>query len=71
MEVTKDLYNLNLLAKLRVLLRQVLFDLVTAVIAEAIPMQNFAEHVLVIIKTQNRRRNITILASGVGPKIMS
>ena len=35
MAVTTDLYNLDLLAKLRVLLRQVLFNLAIAAIAEA------------------------------------
>ena len=36
MDETKDLYNLNLLAKLMVLHRHVLFSLSVAVIAEAI-----------------------------------
>ena len=40
MEVTRDLYNLNLLAKLMVLLHQVLFNLA---FAEAILMQISAE----------------------------
>ena len=43
MEVTRDLYNLNLLAKLKVLLSQILFNLVNAAIAEAILMQISAE----------------------------
>ena len=45
MEVTKHLYNLNLLAKLMVLLSQILFNLATADIAEAILMQISAEQV--------------------------
>ena len=36
MEATRDRYNLNLLAKLMVLLRQILFNLAVAAVAEAI-----------------------------------
>ena len=43
MEMTRDLQSLNLLAKLMVLHRQVLFGLTLAVIAEAILMRNSAE----------------------------
>ena len=43
MEVTRDLYNWNLLAKLTVLLRQVLFNLAVAAVAEAILMRMSAE----------------------------
>ena len=45
MEVTRDLHNLNLLAKLMVLLHQILFNLATAGITEAILMQISAEQV--------------------------
>ena len=45
MKVTRDLYNLNLLAKLMVLLHQILFNLAFPTFAEAILMQNFAEQV--------------------------
>ena len=45
MEVTKDLYRLNLLEKLMVLHRQILFSLAIAAIAEAILMQISAEQV--------------------------
>ena len=45
MEVTRDLHNLNLLAKLMVLLHQILFHLATAGITEAILMQISAEQV--------------------------
>ena len=41
MEVTKDLNNLNLLAKLMALLRQILFHLAVAVIVEATPDAGF------------------------------
>ena len=37
--MTRDLYNLNLLAKLMVLLHQILFNLAIAAIAEAILLQ--------------------------------
>ena len=40
-----DLYNLNLHAKLIVLLHQILFNLAIVAIAEAILMQIFAEQV--------------------------
>ena len=43
MEVTKDLYNLNLLAKLMVLLLQILFTPATVAIAETILMQISAQ----------------------------
>ena len=43
MEVTRDLYSLNLLVKLMVLLHQILFNLVIAAIVEAILIQIFAE----------------------------
>ena len=43
--MTKDLYSLNLLAKLMVLHRQILFSLATAAIVEAILMQTSAEQV--------------------------
>ena len=45
MEVTRDSYNLNLLERLMVLLRQILFNLAIAAIAEAILMQISAEQV--------------------------
>ena len=45
MEVTRDLYSLNLLAKLMMLHRQILFSLAIAVIAEAILMRASAEQV--------------------------
>ena len=45
MEVTRDLYNLNLFTKLRMLHCQILFSLATAAIAEAILMQTSAEQV--------------------------
>ena len=45
MEVTRDLQSLNLLAKLMVLYRQILFCLAVAAIAEAILMQTSAEQV--------------------------
>ena len=45
MEVTKDLYNLNLFAKLMVLLCRVWFNLAIAAIAEAILMQISAQQV--------------------------
>ena len=44
-EVTRDLYNLNLLAKLMLLHRQILFNLAVAAIAEAILIQISAEQV--------------------------
>ena len=43
--MTSDLYNLNLLAKLMVLLRQILFILAITAIAETILMRNSAEQV--------------------------
>ena len=43
MEVTRQLYSLNLLAKLMVLHRQILFSLAIAAIAEAILMRTSAE----------------------------
>ena len=46
MEVTRDLYNLNLLAKLMVLHCQILCILTIAAIAEAILIRISAEHVL-------------------------
>ena len=45
MDVTRDSYNLNLLERLMVLLRQILFNLAIAAIAEAILMQISAEQV--------------------------
>ena len=45
MEATRDLYNLNLVGKLMVLLRQILFSLAIAAIAEAILMRTSAEQV--------------------------
>ena len=45
MEVTKDLFNLNLLAKLMVLLCQTLFNLAIAAVSEAILMRIFTEQV--------------------------
>ena len=45
MEVTRDLYSLNLLAKLMVLRCQILFSLVIVGIAESILMQTSAEQV--------------------------
>ena len=42
MEVTRDFYSLNLLAKLMVLHRQILFSLAIATIAEAILMRTSA-----------------------------
>ena len=45
MEVTRDLYSLNLLVKLMVLRCQILFSLVIVGIAEAILMQTSAEQV--------------------------
>ena len=45
MEVTRDLWDFNLLVKLMVLHRQVLFSLAVAAITEAILMQTFAEQV--------------------------
>ena len=45
MEVTRDLQSLNLLVKLMVLHRQILFSLATAAIAAAILMQTSAEQV--------------------------
>ena len=47
MEVTRDLYNLNLLVTqmVLVLLRQILLNLATAAIAEVILMQISAEQV--------------------------
>ena len=45
MKATRDLYNLNLLPKLLLLLRQILFSLAVAAIAEAIVMQVSAEQV--------------------------
>ena len=44
-KVTRDSYSLNLLAKLLVLHRQILFSLATAAIAEAILMRTSAEQV--------------------------
>ena len=41
----KDLYNLDLLVELMVLLRQILFNLAIAVIAEAILIRLSAERV--------------------------
>ena len=46
MEVTRELNNLNLFAKLMVLHRQILFNLAIAAIAEAILMRISAEQVL-------------------------
>ena len=46
MEVTRDLYSLNLLAKLMALHRQFLFSLANAAIAEAILMRTSAEQML-------------------------
>ena len=45
MEVTRDVWDLNMLAKLMVLHRQVLFSLAIAAITEAMRMQTFAEQV--------------------------
>ena len=45
MEVTRDLYNLNLLEKLIVLYRHILFSLAIAAIAEAILVRTSAEQV--------------------------
>ena len=44
--MTRDLYNLNLLAKLMVLHLQILFSLAIAAIAEAILMRTSAEQML-------------------------
>ena len=46
MEVIRDLYSLNLLAKVMVLHYYILLSLAIALIAEAIQMQTSAEHVL-------------------------
>ena len=43
--MTRDLYNLNLLAKLMVLRRQILLSLAIAAIAEVILMRTSAEQV--------------------------
>ena len=43
--MTRDLYNLNLFAKVMVLLHQILFNLAIAAVAEAILMQISAEQV--------------------------
>ena len=43
--MTRDLWDFNLLVKLMVLHRQVLFSLAVAAITEAILMQTFAEQV--------------------------
>ena len=43
--MTRDMHSLNLLAKLMVLYRQILFSLATAAIAEAILMRTSAEQV--------------------------
>ena len=43
--MTRDLYNLNLLVKLMVFLRQIMFNLAIAAIAEAILMRISAEQV--------------------------
>ena len=45
MEVTRDLYNLNLLVKLKVLYHQILINLAIAGTAEAILIQISAEKV--------------------------
>ena len=45
MKVSRDLYNLNLLAKLIVLLHQISFNLAIAAISEVIQMWISAEHV--------------------------
>ena len=45
MEVTRGSYSLNLLAKLMVLHRQILFSLAIAAIAEEILMRTFAQQV--------------------------
>ena len=45
MEVTRDLYSLNLLAELMVLHRKILFSLASAAIAEAILMPTSAQQV--------------------------
>ena len=42
MRETRDLYSLNLLAKLMMLHRQILFILATVAIAEAVLMRSFA-----------------------------
>ena len=41
--MTRDLYNLNVLAKLMVLLRQILFNLAIVAVAEAILVRISAE----------------------------
>ena len=45
MEVTRNLYNLNLLAKLMALFCKILFNMANAAVAEAIVMRISAEHV--------------------------
>ena len=45
MEVTRNLYSMNVLAKLMVLHRQILFNQAIVAIAEAILMRTSAEHV--------------------------
>ena len=54
MEVTSDLYNLNLLAKLMVLHCQILFSPVTAAITETVLMQTSAEQVSFLHKVVSR-----------------
>ena len=49
MEVTGDLYNFNLFAKVMVLLRQILFNLAIAATAEVILMWSFAESAMQLV----------------------
>ena len=58
--MTRDLHNLNLLAELMALLRQISFNLPIAAIAEAILMRIFAEQVLQ--NTQRPRKNVKHMA---------
>ena len=61
--MTKDLYNLNLLAKLMVLHYQILFNLIIAAIAEAILMRISSKQVLFSHRVATRDLKLVIFSS--------
>ena len=67
MEVTRDLYNLNMLAKLMVLQGQVLFNLVIVAISETILMRISAEQVPSLHRVAARCLKVVVTFSNFWP----
>ena len=63
MEVTRDLYSLNLLAKLMVLHRHILFSLAIAAIAEASLIRMYAEQVSILHRDAPRYLKLVTLSN--------